>query len=144
MVATRLEGQEASSGSPTTDFVEVVQAYGKTLETAAPVPGTVADSKKLPYTKQEIKNAIMAALRSSDDLQMKEHFKFGYIQLSDWQDGVGESDQALDVSALDMNQECESLAKAVLDQSSGCEKWTVMAQKEQESLKQELQELGLW
>lgn len=68
----------------------------------------------------------------------------GYIQLSDWQEGVGESNQGLDVSALDTSQDTESLAKAVLEQSSGSEKWTAIAQKEQEALKQELQALDFW
>lgn len=144
MIATRLENQEPDSGASNTDFVKVVQAYGKILETSAPVPGTVDDAEKLPYSKQQIKEAIVAALRSTDDPQTKEHLKVGYIQLSDWQEGVGESDQGFDVSALDMSQDTESLAKAVLEQSSGSEKWTAISQKEQETLKQELQELGLW
>lgn len=43
-----------------------------------------------------------------------------------------------------MNQDAESLAKAVFEQSSGFEDLAAMAQKEQEELKQELQALGLW
>ncbi|MEW5792644.1 MAG: hypothetical protein ACOY4L_00655 [Pseudomonadota bacterium] len=144
MIATRLESQEKDFQSSDTDFVQIVQAYGKTLETSAPAPGTVADINKLPYPKQQIKDAIVAALRMTDDSQIKEHLKVGYIQLSDWQEGVGESNQGLDVSALDMSQDTQSLAKAVLEQASGSEKWMAIAQKEQEALKQELQALGLW
>jgi hypothetical protein len=144
MIATKLENQEPDSDASNTDFVRVVQAYGKVLETSAPVSGTVADAEQLPYSKQKIKEAIVAALRSTDDLQTKEHLKVSYIQLSDWQEGVGKPDQGLDVSTLDMNQDVESLAKVVVEQSSGSEKWTAIAQKEQEILKQELQELGLW
>ena len=144
MVATRLESQEPGSGPSDTNFERVVQAYGKLLDTSAPVPGTVADVNKLPYSKQQIKDAIFAALRMTDDPQIKEHLKSGYIQLSGWQEGVGESNQGLDVSALDMSQDIESLAKTVIEQSTGSEKWTAIAQKEQEVLKQELQELGLW
>lgn len=144
MVATRLENHEQASESADTDFVRIVQAYGEILESSAPVPGTVADASKLPFPKQQIKDAIVAALRSTDDPQMKEQFKVGYIQLSDWQEGVGETNQGLDLSALDMNQDAKSLAKAVLEQSSGSEKWTAMAQKEQKELKEELLALGLW
>lgn len=144
MVATKLENRESNSGNSNTDLTQIIQAYGKTLETEAPTPGSVADASKLPYTKQQIKTAIIAALSSMDDPQMKEHLKVAYIQLSDWQEGVGETNQGLDVSAIDMNQDAESLAKAVLEQSSGSEKWTAIAQKEQETLKQELQQLGLW
>lgn len=144
MVSKRLEGKESNSGSSDTKFVEILQSYGKILETAAPAPGTVADVNKLPYTKQQIKKAIIAALRSTGDSQMKEHLKVAYIVLSNWQEGVGEVNRGLDVSALDMNQDAESLAKAVLEQSSGAEYWTAKAQKEQETLERELQELGLW
>jgi len=144
MVATRLEDREQTSESTDIDFVRIIKAYGKILETSAPVPGTVVDASKLPFPKQQIKDAIVAALRSTDDPHMKEHLKVGYIQLSDWQEGVGETNQGHDVSALYMNQDAEPLAKAVFEQSSGSQKWTAMAQKEQKALKQELQALGLW
>lgn len=144
MVATRLESQESNSGSSNTDLGQIVQAFGKILETAAPAPGTVADANKLPHTKQQIKVAIVAALRSTGDAQIREHLKVAYIQLSNWQEGVGETNRGLDASALDLNQDAESLAKAVLEQSSGSANWPGKAQKEQEALKQELQELGLW
>lgn len=77
MTATRLKSQEQSSEPADTDFVNIVQAYGKILETSAPVPGTVADANKLPYPKQQIKDAIVAALRNTDDPKMKEHLKCG-------------------------------------------------------------------
>ena len=62
MVATRLNNHESSSKGADTDFVQIVQAYGKTLETDAPTPGTVADVNTLPFTKQQIKDAIVATL----------------------------------------------------------------------------------
>ena len=126
------------------DATAIIQAYGKVLETSAPVPGCVADESKLPYPKETIKKAIIAGLRSTEDKQMKEHFKVGYIQLADWQPDIGENDQGLDLSAIDGSQDTESLASAVLEQSSGSEAWVAIAQKEQEALKQELEELGLW
>lgn len=122
----------------------IIQEYGKTLETSAPSPGCVADESKLPYSKEVIKKAIITGLRSTEDQQIREHLKVGYIQLADWQKGVGESDQGLDLTNIDMNQDTESLAKAILEHSSGSEDWVTVAQKEQEVLKQELQELGLW
>jgi len=143
-IATRIERQSPNNGSLDTDFVRVVQAYGKLLETSSPVPGTVADVKKLPYPKLVIKKALVTAMRSTDDPKMKEHLKVGYIQLSDWQEGVGEIDLGLNMSALDMTQDTQSLAQAVLEQSSGSEKWTAIAQEEREALMKELQEMGLW
>ena len=87
--------------SDKTSSVQIIQAYGKILETTVSIPGTVVDSNKLPYPKQMIKDAIVLALRSTNDLKTKESLKFGYIQLSHWQQGVGDARQDLDVSALD-------------------------------------------
>jgi len=140
LVETRLEKYEANPS----DRESVVQAYGNILANNAPVPGCVADTSKLPYPKETIKEALITALKLTEDQQMKEHLKVGYIQLADWQEGVGKTDQGFDVSALEMKQDNQSLAKAMLEKTSGAEKWTTMAQKEAETLKQELQELGLW
>ena len=135
----------AAEQSQTKDTMStIIQAYGKTLEMEAPAPSCVADESKLPYPKDTIKKAIIAGIKSTDSQQMKEHLKVGYIQLSDWQPGVGSTNKGLDMSTIDINQDTESLAKAVLAQSTGSENWTDRAQKEQETLKQELQELGLW
>ncbi|MBT4764836.1 hypothetical protein HOO14_07560 [bacterium] len=135
LIATRLEGQKSNIEVSNT---EIVQAYGKTLETNAPTPGAVADVSKLPYTKQQIKSAIIEALRSTEDSQMKEFLKVGYIQLSDWQEGVGEAGQG-----VDLTQDIENLAKAVLEESFDLD-WMPIMHKEQEALIQELKELGLW
>ena len=144
LVADRLERKESNAGSSELDFLEVVSAYGKTLATEAPTPGTVADVKKLPYPKQVIKDAIVTALRRTPESDLKEKLKVGYLSLSNWQEGVGEANQGLDVLRMDMNQDVESLAEAVLEQSSGSEVWIDKWQKEQAALKRELQELGLW
>jgi hypothetical protein len=130
--------------SQSNDSTAIIQEYGKTLETLVPTPGCVADGNKLPYPKEVIKKAIIAGLRSTENQQIREHLKVGYIPLADWQPGVGESDQGLDLSEIDMSQDTETLAKAILEQSSGSDKWAEITQKEQAALKQELQELGLW
>lgn len=144
LIADRLERKGSNAGSSETDFLQVVRAYGKALETEAPTPGTVADVKKLPYPKQVIKDAIVTALRRMTDSQTKEQLKVGYLCLSSWQEGVGEANQGFDVLSLDMSQDTESLVKAALEQSAGSGVWVDEIQKEQAALKQELQELGLW
>lgn len=144
MVAARIGKLKQSTEIPENNFIPIVQAYGKILETSAPTPGTIADVDKLPYTKKQIKDALIAALRSTDDPQMKEHLKVGYIQLADWQEGVGNSNQGLDLSNIDLNQDTESLAQQVLEQSAGTKDWAVVVQKERAALKQELQKLNLW
>ena len=124
------------------DAARNIQAYGKILETSALAPGTVADESKLPYPKAKIKEAIVAGLRITDDEQMKDHLKSGYLQLADWQPGVGQPNQGLDLSNLDTSDDAELLADAVLEHSSG--DWLSIVQKEEEDLKRELVELGLW
>lgn len=130
--------------SDKTSFVQIIQAYGKILETTVSIPGTVVDSNKLPYPKQMIKDAIVLALRSTNDLKTKESLKFGYIQLSHWQQGVGDARQDLDVSALDIERDPKSVAKAIAEGLRGSEKWKTIAKEERDALKQELQDLGLW
>ncbi|ACV68905.1 hypothetical protein [Desulfohalobium retbaense] len=126
------------------NIVSIIQEYGKAIEYDAPKPGCVADENKLPFPKNTIKKAIISELKSSGNDEIKEYLKVAYIQLADWQQGVGPIDKGPDMSSIDKNQDIEDRAKAFLDQVSGSENWTAMAQKEQEALKQELQELGLW
>lgn len=141
LVAMRLENTEKNHEETDSEFMRIVQAYRNILETS--VPGMVADVSKLPYTKQQIKDAIVAAIRISEDSQMKEYLKVGYIQLSNWQVGVGESNQGFDVSAMNMNQDPETLANTVIEKLEGAEAWNTFVQKEQEALNKELQAIGL-
>lgn len=71
------------------NVVAVIEAFGETLETAAPDPDSVADASKLPYPKDTIKKAIIAGLKSTDDENMKEQLKYAYIRLADWQTADG-------------------------------------------------------
>ncbi len=123
---------------------KIIQAYGAVLKTQAPTPGCVADTSKLPCPKEKIKAAIIIGLKATNGQQMKEMLKVAYIQLADWQEGVGGTDQGLDLSNMDLNDDPVKLAQQVLAQGSGHEKWQPVVQSEQEKLKQELVDLGLW
>lgn len=138
------EDREDALGPSSTDPLEVVQVYGKFLETSSPRPGTVADANKLPYPKQKIKEAIIAALHRTNDPTIKEHLKGGYICLSDWQEGVGEKDQGIDLLGLDMSQGPEVLKHLLLEYNPESEKWTDLAKEELLILREELRALGLW
>lgn len=81
----------------------IIQAYGAILETRAPSPGCVADVTKLPFSKQEIKDALVLGLKTTTNPQTRDLLKIGCIHLPDWQDGVGEEDQGLDPSKLDLH-----------------------------------------
>jgi hypothetical protein len=122
--------------------VSIVQAYSKVLQDQAPAAGCVADLKKLPYPKSKIKAALITVLRMTDDPKIKEALRIGYIYLSSWQDGVGGTDQGLDLTNVGPNQSPEELAKSIIDNST--KDWGTLMLKEQEVLKQELVDLGLW
>lgn len=134
----------ATKQSEAHDAMDVIQAYGKALETDAPAPGCVADEGKLPYTKDTIKAAIVAGLKDTTDDHIKDLLKAGYIQLSQWQPGVGLTNQGLDLASFDMGQDTAALAKVVLERFATSEDWTVKADEEQKALRGELQALGLW
>ncbi len=126
------------------DDLAIVQAYGNTLETSAPTPCCVADESKLPFKKERIKKAIINMLHITEDENMRNHLKVGYMELAGWQPGVGDSDQGIDLSKIktDINQDPLAHAKAITEQSPGFDKWMPIANKEREVLYQELQGLG--
>ncbi len=144
MVAVRLEKKAPSASRTHSSDFAVIQGYGEALETAAPYPGTVADARKLPYSKQKIKDALIAALQAEEDQQIRASLVIGYISLADWQEGVGDIDQGFDTRPLSGTQD----AWAIVSQVAGIEPkgmaWIDVAQREREVLKQELEALGLW
>ena len=130
-----MSGQEAE---------KIIQAYGAVLQTQAPTPGCVADASKLPFPKATIKTALIVGLKATTDQQTKEMLKVGYFQLADWQEGVGATEQGIDMSNMDLNDDPVKLAQQVLAQGADQEKWLPVVKAEQEKLKQELIDFGLW
>ena len=130
-----MSGQEAE---------KIIHAYGAVLQRQAPTPGCVADTSKLPFLKEKIKAALIISLKATTDRQMREMLKGSYNHLANWQEGVGEADQGLDLLNMDLNNDPVTLAQQVLAQGSGHEKWQPVVEAEQEKLKQELFALGLW
>lgn len=131
----------SSSGTPPN---AVVADFGELLATRAPVPGCVADVRELPYPKDEIKRAIVVMLGVTTDSQLREHLKFAYVSLADWQVGVGSTHQGLDVTTLDRSKPVTDLAKEVAARGEQMQKWQPIAKAEQEALIGELRQLGLW
>lgn len=148
MIAEKLSKLEsvkqAESMRATDDVFTVIGEYGEIMEKSAPAPGCAADVKKLPYPKHVIKAALIKALKSTSDHQLKEHLKTGYIFLSRWQEGVGEKDQGIDLSKIDRNQSAEDIARAMLlaEQAADGKDWNKIILDEQKTLMQELKTLG--
>ena len=82
----------------------------------------MADKSKLPFPKEKIKAALIIGLKATTDQRMREMLKVGYIQLADWQEGVGETDQGLDLANMDLNDDPVKLAQQVSTQGSDHEK----------------------
>lgn len=126
------------------DAVKIIQIYGNVLETQAPSPGCVADVSKLPFPKAKIKAALIMGLKKTNDQHMREMLKVGYTLLADWQEGVGDTDRGIDILNSDLNSDPVRLVHQVADQGVGNRKWVAIVQTEQDRLKQDLIELGLW
>lgn len=124
--------------------VEIIQRYGAVLEHDSPAPGCVADESKLPYSKANIKEALIIGLRATADRQMKKFLQAGYVQLADWQEGVGDSSIGIDLTNIDPDVDVIQLAESIASQGDDLEKWMPIVTAEQEDLKKELIELGLW
>lgn len=122
----------------------IIQQYGSFLEHGAPNPGCVADVTKLPFAKAEIKRALLLGLKSIAEPEAREVLRAGYLQLADWQEGVGDSDQGIDVSGFDPAEDPLKMAEKVLAQSEGHEKWSPIVEAERLMLRDELQRAGMW
>jgi len=126
---------------------EIIQAYGAAIAEYVPSPTWIVDASKLPYPKEAIKEAITWALKvSDDDDHTRGMLMVSYIQLADWQDGVGETRQGINPSDLgneavgDVSKRAETLA-AQLD--AYAKTWKPIVDAEEAQLKQELIDLGL-
>ena len=122
----------------------IVAEFGAFWGTRAPAPGCVADATELPYPKEEIKQAILVMLTETNDSQLREHLKFAYVSLADWQAGVGPTHQGLDITKLDRSVPAPDLLNAVGTGGEEMHKWQPLVKAEQEALIDELRQRGLW
>ena len=122
----------------------ILHAYGQALQQRAMAQVGVLDVSELPYPKEQIKTAIIAGLRVTGDDRTREMLRAGYVHLSGWQEGVGCQVCGTELPNLDMESDPTELAERILEGGPGYEKWRTVVQAEQESLRQELVERGLW
>jgi hypothetical protein len=124
--------------------LKIINVYGAVLEKESPCPGCVADANKLPFPKKQIKQALIMGLNSTNDSYMKQNLKNGYIFLADWQEGVGKTDQGINLLAMDLNEDIKELTQKIREQSENYKKWEPLVEKERKELEQELKKLNLW
>jgi hypothetical protein len=123
---------------------EIIRQLGSIIAESPVPPGYVADEDKLPYPKETIREALGYGLRSTADRQMREHLKYAYIALADWQKNVGPDLVKLETERLDPNEPLE-VSKNRLDIANNRSHWhTLFVKREQISCKHQLEKLGLW
>lgn len=128
-----------------TSLTQIASDYGAVLaSSAAPAPLCVADAHKLPHPKEDIKKALVYALRIVEDPQMRSALKICYISLANWQEGVGDIDAGIDFTKIDPHTDIHELAKLMTSQAPTWENWSLRVSAERESLVRELEKLGLW
>ena len=134
--------KEPSDSSMSVEYAtKIAGAYGNILENNAPVPGTFADTSKLPYPKPIIKQALTLLLKSNTDIQVKDHIKTAYLFLADWQEGIGSTNVGLDLTGMDISADPMQLVEKITSQDNGIEKWQTIANEERQQLKTELDNL---
>lgn len=121
----------------------VVQDYRIFLETSAPLPGRVADERRLPHSKEHIKQAISVCISTIRDPGLNEHLKHGYLMLSAWQIGVGDKNLGVDFTQLDLEADPIELADQIQRESKVMRKWNPLIKAEQSILLTELKALGV-
>jgi len=72
---------------------EIVQAYLRQLD-ADPPDGRIVDTRKLPYPKAKIKQALMHELTSVERSVQSTELISAMVRLSSYQEGVGKDDVA--------------------------------------------------
>jgi hypothetical protein len=122
---------------------QVVQRYGGCVATCAPLPGRVADTALLPYSKAVIKEALALSISSSADPELREHLRCGYLMLSAWQDGVGLEPLGPDFTRLNLEADPLEIATAIEEQTEAVSPWRPVIEAEQEVLQRELASMGL-
>lgn len=68
------------------ELQKIVVAYGDALASRKSRP---TDASQLPYPKATIKSALIAAIAVTEDAKMREWLRSAFVQLADWQEGIG-------------------------------------------------------
>ena len=121
---------------------EIAQAYGRLLDSSAPLPGCVADASQLPYDKDTIKQALAICLSANNDPHLTQHLKHSYRQLAAWQYGVGDNTLGLDFTRIDLEADPNEIAALVQQRSAAMYWWDALIKAERTKLEAELRALG--
>lgn len=124
---------------------EIVADYGRMLESAPAPIGVVADVDELPYSKEEIKKAILTLLVIIEDLEIQKILCEAYYSLASWQPGVGPKRLGIDLTEYNAELGAENLMKisaSFLEAYKEWKMWESVVSKEQDHLLEDLRKLG--
>ena len=121
----------------------VVRDYSDFLENSALFPGCIADASRLPHYKNMIKDAFAVCIRASQDPDLTDTLKQGYLRLCAWQDGVGEKTIGVDFTRINLEADPMKIAELVQQKSAEMENWRPLIEAEQRLLNHELSALGV-
>jgi len=139
-LADRLEHRAARQA-----VESLVHAYGAALEAFGTTKNCiVADCDRLPAPKERIKAALLVALAATQDRDMREHLKVAYVELSNFQPGVGSSPVTVDFPRADPNdhEAIVAAARAVAERGPEVQRWMEIAADEASRLAEELRRAG--
>lgn len=128
--------------------IEIINAYGRTLEVNAPDAGCVADVSKLPHSKERLSEALIWGLTSKAHTHMKDVLKVGCLELSSWQPGVGPNDIGMSAASLAASfasqGDIEAHARRIVAQAPLFAKWQRLVDDERTTREKGLKAKGLW
>lgn len=91
-VNKKSDDKDKISASVIDFYTQVMQEYGKYMESSSLNPLCVSDTDKLPYPKDIIKKSLQLVLLTTKDEAFKVAAKTGYLSLAHYQYGVGDND----------------------------------------------------
>jgi hypothetical protein len=124
------------------DALAIINDYGSVMLHKSPAPFYISDVKKLPHSKDTIKQALLMILRVNGKSQLMDALKIGYLQLANWQEGVGELDLAVGTAAY--GEDKVDSVKSVTPHLDDIYMWNDILEEERMSLKNDLVRMGVW
>ena len=122
---------------------QILRAYSAILEDGSSQPGRIADIGQLPYSKREIKDAIIVCLTSASDAEATLRLQSAYLALAEWQEGVGDVPVALTLLDVPAANEPGRPDQALVSPAArDVDQWNIRVVDERRQLSRELRALG--
>jgi hypothetical protein len=144
---TSNRNKDISNKTIAKSFNTIINAYGTAVQNQVEKNVYVSDSSTLPYPKKIIKLTIIYGIKQTNDEKTREYLRGGYLQLSNWLDGVGEEVQDVEIPKISLDASSDDqkiFVKELHESLSSIDGWDLKKLNELEKLKNELCELGLW